>query len=296
MPSTTDPTRRTNPVKSATEIARAAQRKLVPLAVALCVAIGGITFGVTSIVGAHDAPRASSGANGHGTDHRDDHRGGHGDTDTGDDTGRTDTSADQSAGDVIERNPRVNADELDHLLVDIAAPDIEGYWAQTLAAVYNVDYQPLWKVVPYDPGVDRVTCQGQDVSNEDDAFFCPDGFVAYDRGYFANIASEHGAAATVFALAHEIGHSVEEQLLDVTTMATIENELRADCLAGAWAGDAADRGQITRDDLDAAVDLMTEVADPAGTPVDDDGAHGNKRERIDAFNQGLDNGPQACIE
>jgi predicted metalloprotease len=304
MSNTTEPTQRSRTVASATQIARAARRQLIPFAVAMCVAIGGATFAVTSIVGAQDHPSKSTASahpkppakpgnrapNGSGTAPT---NGGGTDTSGGGDTG---TSGGETAPDVLNDNPQVDADQLDNLLVEVAAPDIEGFWAHSLSEVYGIEYQGLAGVMPYDPNSDQVTCGGQDAADPQNAFFCPaDQFVAYDRNFFAQLASEHGAAATVFALAHEIGHWVEAQVADVDNMSTIQDELTADCLAGAWAADAADRGQLSRDDLAEAVDLMTEVADPAGTSPEDEGAHGTKLERIGSFNDGFEGGPQACI-
>jgi predicted metalloprotease len=290
MSTTTDPTR-TKTAKSATQIARAAQRKLIPLAIALCVAIGAIAFGATSIVGAHDKPGTTT-----TTPHHDDHGGSESKTDTRSTDGGASTDGGDEGGPGTQGDdPQVDPAEVDQVVAS-AVTDIEGYWARTLPAVYGRDFTPLADVVPYDPDADQVTCGGQDNTVADNAFFCPqDNFVAYDRGFLAKLAAEHGVAVTAFAIAHEIGHSIEEQMLDVSQMPTIDNELTADCLAGAWAGDATQRGVLNRDDLDEAVDLMIEVADRAGTPADADDAHGNRRERIDSFNIGLDGGPSACI-
>ena len=107
-----------------------------------------------------------------------------------------------------------------------------------------------------------------------------------------------------FILAHEFGHAVQHSLGifgDFTH--TIEQELQADCFAGAWAGDLADQGVLDPKDapgkggdIDSALDAIYAVGDDPSVPWQAPDAHGTGDERADAFGTGYDGGVDACAD
>ena len=181
-------------------------------------------------------------------------------------------------------------------LMTAAAEEIGAYWVRAVPEFYDRNYTPPRFVGAYDPANGaNVTCGGKPNALPGNAFFCiPDNYIAWDEPGLMIPLLKKGALAPVFVLAHEWGHSVQHEL-GVSFQQTIQQELNADCLAGAWAQDAAARGKLTREDFDSAVELLRKVQDRAGIPWTDSGAHGTAFERIDNFGKGVDGGPYACI-
>ena len=191
---------------------------------------------------------------------------------------------------------QVGAAALDGTLRTIVAPDINAFWAREFSAVYGADYTPPAAIGGYDPTVDSLTCgtDPTDVAIPDNALYCPDdNFIAYDREFMAREAQEAGPMAPVFILAHEWGHLVQNELQVTNLTTTPEIETNADCLAGAYAADLSQRANLTRDDIDDAVDVLVD-----GVPENSEGAaddHGGKLDRVGAFNDGFRGGVTACV-
>ena len=77
---------------------------------------------------------------------------------------------------------------------------------------------------------------------------------------------------------------------------TIQSELEADCLAGAWAAWAEKRKLLEPGDIDEALMVMFNSRDKVGTPWFDANAHGTGQQRISAFNKGYEqNSAKACL-
>jgi uncharacterized protein len=71
-------------------------------------------------------------------------------------------------------------------------------------------------------------------------------------------------------------------------------ELQADCLAGAYASDAGQRGLLDPGDITEAVAMAAPAGDPLGLPQDTLGAHGINDDRITAFMRGYLGDGDAC--
>ena len=71
-------------------------------------------------------------------------------------------------------------------------------------------------------------------------------------------------------------------------------ELHADCLAGAYASDAGQRGLLDPGDITEAVAMAATAGDPLGLPQDTPGAHGINDDRITAFMRDYLGGGDAC--
>ena len=161
-------------------------------------------------------------------------------------------------------------------------------------------------------GTVRTSCG---VMNGDNAEYCPSrNTIFFDEVFIARQAKEaaralgtDGDMVAVGIIAHEMGHAVAAQLGDWSHI-PYENEATADCLAGAFAQQAAKDGTLEQGDLEEAFFGLAAAADP--TPrmtgnrrIDSRIAlrmalmgHGTRDQRMGNFKAGYDGGPGACLE
>ena len=137
-------------------------------------------------------------------------------------------------------------------------------------------------------------------------FYCPrDREVYIDLAFYDELRRKFGAPgdfAQAYVIAHEIGHSVQDQLglLHDQRDRSVEIELQADCLAGAWAKDAERRGELEQGELDEALNAATQIGDDMiqkreqGYVQPETFTHGSSAQRRGSFRKGYDGGPQAC--
>jgi uncharacterized protein len=169
--------------------------------------------------------------------------------------------------------------QLDQLL-SAGVTDIDQYWHTVLPDTYGIDMTDVQIVGAYDGSA-------QPCGAPSNALWCSDGnYVVWNQEFMLDMARTDGTVAPVFVLAHEYGHAVQNNL--GVELNQVDTELNADCLAGAWAGDALKRGLIDMADLDTAAQAFVEAGNAGGD-------HGSKLERVGAFHDGVMSGPQACI-
>ena len=95
-----------------------------------------------------------------------------------------------------------------------------------------------------------------------------------------------------YVVAHEWGHRVARRR-GLHGAPPFGGELLADCLAGAWIGDAWQRGQVPLGDLDEVLEAAAEAGDDVrGVPIEA-WSHGAASERARAVSVGLA-GVDAC--
>ena len=103
-----------------------------------------------------------------------------------------------------------------------------------------------------------------------------------------------GDAAPALALAHEWGHHLQLMLnvpFAETNADSIKFENQADCIAGAWAQYADQKGWLEReDDLKDVTTLMRLIGSAEGSRRD----HGTTAERQAAFEKSYAGGVKAC--
>ncbi|HWO72308.1 MAG TPA: neutral zinc metallopeptidase [Dehalococcoidia bacterium] len=103
-----------------------------------------------------------------------------------------------------------------------------------------------------------------------------------------------GDAAPAIALAHEWGHHVQVMLRvppPQTASQSVRFENQADCISGAWARYADEKGWLeTEDDLQDVETLIAAIGAREGSGRD----HGTAQERADAFRAGYERGLRAC--
>jgi predicted metalloprotease len=197
-------------------------------------------------------------------------------------------------------------DELAH----DALADLEDYWAEQFPDVFRRPFQPLqggyFSVDPNDVDPDEypqgVGCGQQPLEVEGNAFYCeaPDtphsDSITYDRSFLGELAEAYGAFIPALVMAHEFGHAVQGRV--GTPGPSISTETQADCLAGSWTAWVADgearHTQLREPDLDQLLRGYYLLRDPVGTSSAEESAHGSYFDRVSAFQEGFDEGPEAC--
>lgn len=138
----------------------------------------------------------------------------------------------------------------------------------------------------------------------DNAAYCQlDDSIIWDRapGHLLPVlAAAYGPAVTALVFAHEFGHAIQYRL-HLTALAsepTIDVESQADCAAGAFAG-AALQGRIpgfalTPAALDQAFVGYLQIRDTTPSSPQDV-SHGDGFDRLNALQQGIENGARFCF-
>ncbi|BBY56968.1 neutral zinc metallopeptidase [Mycolicibacterium sarraceniae] len=121
--------------------------------------------------------------------------------------------------------------------------------------------------------------------------------MAWDAsGLLPDLQSKFGDFVVPIVLAHEWGHAIQAR--SNFTARTVTKELQADCCAGGWAKHAKDAGlyKVNAAEMDNALAGILTLKDSPGTSKIDSSAHGSGFDRVSAFQDGYDNGPNACKE
>lgn len=188
-----------------------------------------------------------------------------------------------------------------------AIADIQDYWADEYRDLYGRRYEPIpeARVVAARPGVALPRCQGFKVSYrnvQDNAFYCLESnFIAYDDvGLMPEYFETFGAFAPSLIMAHEWGHAIQDRAdVEQLGLPSVYVELQADCFAGAWTGDVADRPQKVAykpGDLESSVAALIQLRDAPGSSPEDSDAHGSAFDRLSAFQDGFLQGPDRCAD
>ncbi|BCB90651.1 neutral zinc metallopeptidase [Phytohabitans suffuscus] len=165
----------------------------------------------------------------------------------------------------------------------------EAYWGQRVRG-----FEPVRRIVPYRQD-GEVACAGQPLTRDNAAYCSAGDFIAYDVGWAVGAFRQIGDAFIFYLLGHEYAHAVQVRL-GIQYRFTIQQELRADCMAGAYIGDSVKAGTLTLDrgDMDELRQGLLAVADDPGQPWFAPGAHGTARQRTDAFFDGYEGSLAPC--
>jgi len=189
--------------------------------------------------------------------------------------------------------------------VRLTVDDLQDFWGSALPALYGVRYRPIpaSKIIAYTSTSEIPRCGPGPMRYKDvaqNAFYCNAGkFVAYDdENLFPQLEQEFGDFTIALTLAHEWGHVVQDQA--GLSGPTIALEQQADCFAGAWVrnvGDGASkRLSLNEGNLDTGLAGFLTFRDPPGSDPTADGAHGSAFDRVSAFQEGYDSGPERCAD
>jgi predicted metalloprotease len=109
------------------------------------------------------------------------------------------------------------------------------------------------------------------------------------------VTEGYGTPAIYYALAHESGHDVQLQL-GITWSGTrsVERELEADCMAGAFLRSYVDAGEMSESDFFILLDLANFIGDPPGVTASDDRSHGMGSQRVAMLLRGYYNDVDGC--
>lgn len=137
-------------------------------------------------------------------------------------------------------------------------------------------------------------------------FYCPlDKNLYLDLDFFYELAARHDAPgdfAQAYVIAHEIGHHVQNLTGDLhiggrpSNEDSVRMELMADCYAGIWAHDTAQKNWLEQGDIEEALNAASQIGDDTlqkqaqGFAVPDSFTHGSAAQRHAAFKTGFDTG------
>ncbi|NES13105.1 MULTISPECIES: neutral zinc metallopeptidase [unclassified Micromonospora] len=169
----------------------------------------------------------------------------------------------------------------------------EQYWTARFRAS-GERFQPIRRVVPYSRA-GEVSCGGQALPRNN-AVYCSAGdFIAYDVNWSVSAFRQVGDAFLFYLLGHEYAHGVQVRL-GIRYNFTIQQELQADCMAGAYIGDNVRDKVLTLDrgDLDEFREGLLAVGDDPDQPWFAEGSHGTAEQRSDSFFRGYERSLDAC--
>ena len=141
-------------------------------------------------------------------------------------------------------------------------------------------------------------------------FYCPgDSKLYLDLAFFDVMQRQLGAPgdfAQAYVIAHEVGHHVQKLTGRMkggarSNQESVRIELQADCYAGVWGHHAGAMNQLSKGDIEEALNAATAIGDDRlqkqtqGRVVPESFTHGSSEQRVRWFKRGMDSGrPQDC--
>jgi predicted metalloprotease len=197
--------------------------------------------------------------------------------------------------------------EGDDAIMKLAAKEVEDFWKVEFPKTFGGKaYEPIsGGLIPYGPDTNpEPGCGGPATYDEikQNAFYCPEGdFVAWDTVALTDpLLDKFGSFTLGLVMAHELGHGVQARagIFDNPKLTTFDTEQQADCFAGAWAKtaktDDKDSFDVSDKELDQALSGFLVLSDAVGTPTQDPNAHGSGFQRVEAFQDGYQDGTKQC--
>ncbi len=171
---------------------------------------------------------------------------------------------------------------------------INAYWTNVFAAKDIFYVPPFYEVFD-----DEATppCSEEAVhAGIQGPFYCGLNQTIYlDLVLIQPFAEGYGTPAIYYALAHEAGHDVQMQLgITWSGARTVERELEADCMAGAFLATSVEAGDISENEFFILLDLANAIGDPPGITASHENSHGMGSQRIAMLLRGFYNGVDGC--
>jgi predicted metalloprotease len=169
----------------------------------------------------------------------------------------------------------------------------EEYWAAEFRRS-RLDFSPVSEVIAYERE-GEMDCGGQPLGRNNAAYCAAGDFIAYDVNWAFGAFRQVGDAFIFYLLGHEYAHAIQVRL-GVQAQFTIQQELQADCMAGAYIGDLERQGRLSLqpDDTQELADGLEAVGDDPGQPWFAEGSHGTARQRTRAFANGYQDSLEPC--
>lgn len=188
-------------------------------------------------------------------------------------------------------------------LIQNVVNDLDAFYADVLSYTPSRYYSP--RVVLVSPG-DRVGTACGPATPGFYAFYCPPDSSIYLEEAKLQEIGQVDDFIPAFVIAHEWAHHVQDSVglervgpmqrpNDWAEVYSIELELMADCMSGAWAQDLDTRGALEQGDIDATVDFtVNTLGDPNFIAEYDPQAHGNGPQRSQSILLGYSDGFLGC--
>jgi uncharacterized protein len=171
-----------------------------------------------------------------------------------------------------------------------AAGSAEEYWRGKFEES-GIRFTPIRQI-----GADgEVSCGGEPIPRNN-AVYCSAGdFIAYDVNWAVGAFAKIGDAFIYYLLGHEYSHGIQVRL-GIQYEYTIQQELQADCMAGAYIGDSEKSGGLTVEDgdIEELRQGLLAVGDDPSVPWFQPGAHGTAEQRTQSFFEGYQRSLEAC--
>ncbi|MET0495789.1 MAG: neutral zinc metallopeptidase [Actinoplanes sp.] len=169
----------------------------------------------------------------------------------------------------------------------------ETYWEAEFKSS-GIRFDPVAQAIPYEKD-GEIDCGGQGLGPNNAAYCSAGDFIAYDVNWAFAAFRQIGDAFIFYLLGHEYAHAIQRRL-GIQKKFTIEQELQADCMAGAYIGDTERKGRLKLDDgdLEELARGLEAVGDDPGQPWFAEGAHGSAKQRTKAFNSGYKKSLEPC--
>jgi predicted metalloprotease len=166
------------------------------------------------------------------------------------------------------------------------AADVDAWWSAEFAARGLTYVSPRLELVS-EPGTEF--CQFIDV------FYAPAGYCATNQEITIStgFVSPDDVAVLLPLISHEWGHHIQN-LTDTGAYTPMEQELQADCFAGAFIAFAADSDWISPVVAAMALQLTQSAGDVWWEGSFDEAIHGTKADRAIASLAGQNGGLEAC--
>ena len=169
---------------------------------------------------------------------------------------------------------------------DAIAADVDAWWSAEFAA-RGLAYTS--------PRLDLVSEPETEICDFIDVFYTPAGYCSPNQTIFVStgFVSPDNVAALLPLISHEWGHHIQN-LTDTGAYTPLEQELQADCFAGAFIAFAAESDWISPVVAAMALQLTQSAGDVWWEGTFDESIHGTKADRAIAFMAGQSGGLEAC--
>ena len=168
--------------------------------------------------------------------------------------------------------------------VEAVTTDVNAYWANVFGSL-GYSYTPANLAFLYDNPIDSLC--GPIYPSEGPLYCRYDGTLYYPVNWTVpggRALDQYGYSAVAMAVAHEIGHHVQDEmdefgLRSLDSWTPTQQELQADCFAGLWASQANE--QLGAGGIEAILSALVDLGSAS---------HGGGVERITAFGLGYHTG------